>query len=288
MFINNSIFFLDYIRILRPQQWLKNLLLYFPSFLSGSIISIEYPFQGVMPIIAFCMGSSATYILNDIIDSDNDKHHPRKKYRPIPSGTISKITAAVLALLLLCAGLTFATFSVSIRFSLYLVLYLLVSTLYSLKLKAVPLVDIFCIATGFIIRLEAGGEAFAVPISDWLFLTVFLLALFLSIGKRLNEKLNLGNEAKCHRKSLAGYPDGFLDGAMYLTGGAVLVTYSMYTLSRSHLFYTVPLCCFGLLRYIFRVKSGQSGDPTESLLKDVPLLLVSLTWAAIIGWRLYF
>lgn len=273
---------------IRPKQWLKNLLIVFPPFLSGSILNPEFIAIGVQAFLAFSLASSSGYILNDIVDLEYDRLHPHKKDRPLPSGALSVNAAAAFGILLVGGGIVIASLSLSYRFTLFLLLYLLVTSFYSLKLKNIPLLDVFCVATGFIIRLQAGGEAFASPVSDWLFLTVFLLALFLSIGKRLNEKHNLGDVAGHHRKSLAGYPDGFLDGAMYLTGGSVLVTYSMYTLSRNQLFYTVPLCCFGLLRYIMRVKSGQSGDPTESLLKDVPLLLVSLTWAAIIGWRLYF
>lgn len=273
---------------LRPTQWLKNLMLFFPPFLSGMIFDTELVAKGIPAFVAFCLVSSSGYILNDLMDMKQDRLHPKKQHRPLPSGAVSPGTATFLALLLLLAGFGLAMVTLSQHFQLFLFLYLLVTAIYSLKFKDIPLVDVFCIATGFIIRLEAGGEAFAVAISDWLFITVFLLALFLSIGKRLTEKHNLGDGAGLHRKSLTGYPDGFLDGAMYLTGGSVLVTYSMYTLSRSHLFYTVPLCCFGLLRYILRVKSGQSGDPTESLLKDIPLLLVSVAWVAIIGWRLYF
>lgn len=280
--------FQAFLRICRPLQWLKNLMLFFPPFLSGTIFTPEVAVRGIPAFSAFCLASSAGYILNDIMDSEQDRLHPTKRFRPLPSGVVSPAVATALAGFLVLAGIGVAAITQSPRFLLFLLLYLLVTAIYSLKVKDIPLLDVFCVATGFIIRLEAGGEAFAVPISSWLFLSVFLLALFLSIGKRLTEKHNLGDGAELHRKSLAGYPDGFLEGAMYLTGGAVLVTYSMYTLSRSHLFYTVPLCCFGLLRYILRVKSGQSGDPTESLLKDIPLLLVSLAWAAVIGWRLYF
>lgn len=280
--------FLAFLRLCRPSQWLKNLMLFFPPFLSGAIFQPAVASKGLPAFLAFCLASSSGYILNDLLDLEHDRLHPRKMFRPLPAGIISAKLAIVFAICLLCAAVWVAALSASSLFVSFLLLYLLVTTFYSLKFKDIPLLDVFCVATGFIIRLEAGGEVFANHISDWLFLTVFLLALFLSIGKRLNEKHNLGDVAGYHRKSLAGYPDGFLDGAMYLTGGAVLVTYSMYTLSRNQLFYTVPLCCFGLLRYIMRVKSGQSGDPTESLLKDVPLLLASLVWVAIIGWRLYF
>ena len=136
--------------------------------------------------------------------------------------------------------------------------------------------------------LMAGGEAFGVVISEWLFLTVFLLAMFLSTGKRLGEKIILGEEAGSHRKSLEGYPPGFLDGTMNLTGASVLVTYTMYALPHKPLVYSVPLCAYGLLRYILRVKSGAGGDPTESLVRDLQLLVVGLCWVVLVGWSIYW
>jgi 4-hydroxybenzoate polyprenyltransferase len=154
-------------------------------------------------------------------------------------------------------------------------------------LKHYPILDIFCIAAGFLLRLQAGGETFAVTISDWLFLSVFLLALFLGTGKRLSEKNMLGDKAVIHRKSLLAYPAGFLEGVMYLTGGSVLVTYTMYVITRHSLVYTVPLCCFGLLRYMLRVQQGLSGDPTDSLIKDLPLFSVGLLWVIMIGLGIY-
>lgn len=278
---------LAYAMLLRPQQWLKNLMLFFPPFLSGSILDLQDIVNGIPAFVAFCLASSSGYILNDLVDREKDRLHPRKRLRPLPSGSVTPNAAAELAVLLLGAAVSIAFLATSSRFLFYLFLYLLVTTLYSLKVKNIPLLDVFCVATGFLIRLLAGGEAFAVSVSDWLFLTVFLLALFLSIGKRLTEKRNLGSDAGFHRESLAGYPDGFLEGAMYLTGGSVLVTYSLYTISRGQLLHTVPLCCFGLLRYIMRVNSGQSGDPTESLLKDPALLFVSFFWVVSITVLIY-
>ncbi len=276
-----------YLRLLRAHQWLKNLILFFPPFLAGSIFHSEVVVKGLSAFLVFCLASSSGYIFNDLIDLEHDRLHPRKKHRPLAAGTFSVTIAVASAVFLLCVAVSVTAFLLSLQFLFFLLFYLLVTTLYSLKFKDIPLLDVFCVATGFIIRLEAGGEAFEVPISDWLFLTVFLLALFLSIGKRLTEKHNLGSDAGLHRKSLASYPDGFLDGAMYLTGGSVLVTYSMYTISRGQLLYTVPLCCFGLLRYVLRVKTGLSGDPTESLLRDSQLLLVSVAWATLIAWEIY-
>ncbi len=179
--------------------------------------------------------------------------------------------------------------SISWKFLLFLLAYLFIAGAYSFSLKKYPIIDLFCISSGFLLRLLAGGEAFGVVVSEWLFLSVFLLALFLSTGKRLSEKNSLGDQAGSHRKSLSGYPDRFLDGVLFMTGSAVLVTYTMYVVSRHKaiLLYTVPLCCFGLLRYIFRVQSGKGGDPTESLTRDLPLLIVGLLWVFMVGWGIY-
>lgn len=275
-----------YLVLLRPTQWLKNLMLFFPPFLGGAMLQPGVPEQGVVPFISFCLGSSATYILNDILDRHHDNLHPRKKHRPIPSGRVSLRGAWMLALACLAASLSLAC-GISQLFLWLLLAYLAISTSYSLKLKELPVLDLFCIASGFLLRLEAGGEAFGIVISDWLFLSVFLLALFLATGKRLGEKQVLGDSAGDHRKALISYPDGFLQGAMYLTGGAVLVTYTQYVISRHGMVYTVPLCCFGLFRFILRVQAGQGGDPTESLLKDMPLFVVGLLWATMIGWVTY-
>jgi decaprenyl-phosphate phosphoribosyltransferase len=272
--------------ILRPTQWLKNLILFFPPFLGGELLLPRVLAGGSSPFLSFCLASSSAYILNDILDQHHDRNHPRKKNRPIPSGRVSLPTAGVLYVILL-AGALFLASRLSTVFLSILLAYLLISILYSLFLKKLPIVDLFCISAGFLFRLEAGGEAFGVIISEWLFLSVFLLSIFLSTGKRLYEKNALGEAAGKHRESLQHYPPGFLDGTMYMTGAAVLVTYTMYVISRHSLLYTVPLCCFGLLRYILRVKSGLGGDPTESLLKDLPLLVVGILWVLMIGWGIY-
>ncbi len=225
-------------------------------------------------------------MLNDILDSENDALHPVKKTRPIPAGKIKKPEAAVLAALLFAAGL-FSSLTISASFLYYVLVYIVITSLYSFHLKSSPVVDLFCISAGFLIRLQAGGEAFNIFISEWLFLSVFLLSIFLSTGKRLSEKRCLGTNAGSHRTSLDLYPEGFLEGAMYMTGSTVLVTYTMYVVTRPSLIYTVPLCCYGLFRYIFRVKSGEGGDPTESLMKDWQLFCVGLVWVMMFGLGVY-
>lgn len=280
---------IPFIRLVRPVQWLKNLMLLFPPFLGGVLFLQQGMFSlALIPFASFCFASSASYILNDLADCNVDKEHPFKKHRPLPSGEVTVGHALVLAGILLAVALLLS-FSVSGRFLTFLLGYLAVSALYSFSLKNYPLIDLFCISSGFILRLLAGGEAFGVIISEWLFLTVFLLALFLSTGKRYSEKKSLGSFAGLHRKALSSYPEGFLAGLLFMTGSAVLVTYTMYVISRhsSLLLYSVPLCYFGLLRYILRVQSGRGGDPTESLTRDIPLLIVGVTWVVLVGWGIY-
>lgn len=279
---------LTILQLCRVRHWLKNLMLFFPPFLGGTLFSNLYVIQLLLPFTAFCLVSSSTYILNDILDRGNDRHHPDKRNRPIASGQISVASALMLATVLLTCSVALA-WNISVSFILLVAAYITVSVAYSVKLKEIVLVDLFCISAGFLLRLQAGGIAFNVLISEWLFLSVFLLSVFLSTGKRLAEKQHLGDGAHHHRKTLTAYPQGFLEGTMYMTGASVLVTYTMYVISRhsSLLLYTVPLCCFGLLRYILRVQSGKGGDPTESLLRDVPLLIVGTVWVCMVGWGIY-
>jgi len=277
------------LKMVRPLQWLKNLMVYFPPFLGGALFLPEtLRLWSLMPFAAFCLASSAAYILNDMADRDSDARHPEKSQRPIPSGQLSLSLAAGVCSLL-TVGACAAAWLVSLPFLWYLLAYLLVSTAYSLRLKDYTLVDIFCISAGFVLRLQAGGAAFGIAVSEWLFLSVFLLSLFLSTGKRLAEKRELGAHAAGHRKALDGYPPGYLEMIMQVTAGAVLVTYTMYVISRHSalLLISVPLCCFGLFRYMLRIHNGKSGDPTESLTRDVPLLLVGLVWVVLVGWGIY-
>lgn len=275
-----------YLRMLRPAQWLKNLMVFFPPLLAGQLLSAAVFVRGMPLLIAFCMVSSAGYILNDLLDRERDRHHPVKCLRPLASGSVGYRSALAWSLALYAFGFFVGWFSVG-QLVVYLVGYAVVTLLYSMILKNIPILDLFGISAGFLIRLHAGGELYQIEISPWLFLTVFLLSIFLSTGKRLSEFQILGKNAGDHRASLLRYPDGFLAGTMYMTGAVVLVTYAMYALHKPSLVLSVPLCLFGLLRFIFRVNSGKGGDPTEALLKDWQLFMVGLTWLVIIFWSIY-
>jgi decaprenyl-phosphate phosphoribosyltransferase len=271
---------------MRPRQWLKNLMLFFPPFFCGAFSDVSVLLRGIVPFIAFCSASGAMYIINDLVDREQDVLHPDKRNRPIASGHVSMPLAKLLATINVAVAIILSLL-ISMPFLFYLSMYFLISIFYSLKFKQLPILDIFCVASGFILRLLAGGEAFYVHISEWLFLLVFLLAIFLSAGKRLGESRVLGKGARFHRSSLKRYPKGLLEGILYLTGSAVLVTYIFFSLPRYPLVYTVPLCTFGLFRYIYRVKSHLSGDPTDSLLGDLPLFITAVLWVVMVSWSIY-
>jgi len=268
-----------YLELLRPHQWLKNLMLLFPPFLGGVLFQINSISAFILPLTSFSAGASAIYIVNDFMDIKQDAHHPKKRLRPLPSGKINSSSALILALLLGVLAV-FSGFLVANSFLLYLMAYLTISITYSLWLKNIPVVEV--------LRLQAGGSAYDVKISDWLFLSVFLLALFLVSGKRLGElKHSTGQSVKLIRPVLAQYPEGFFLGSLAMSGAAVLVTYTMYVISHHGNLLVIPLCCFGLLSYMMRVLSGKGGDPTRALLKDPALLVVGLAWVVLVGMDTY-
>ena len=277
---------LAFIRILRPHQWLKNLLLLFPPFFAGKMTDPQ-ALHVVLPVLAsFSLAASCMYIINDIRDADVDRNHSVKRNRGIAHGDISVPLALVLAASLYVIAM-FISSSVSRTFQGWLILYLIISFIYTLFFKDLVIVDIFFITAGFLIRVLAGGEAFNIPVTNWLFLTVFSVSLLLAAGKRLGELISLGDKASKHRKSLMHYSPSYLEGIMWFSASAALVTYALYTIGHKNgLFYTVPVAAFGLLRYNYIVKQGQ-GDPTEALIKDGQIMLVGILWVAMMGIIIY-
>lgn len=275
-----------YFNLLRYKQWIKNLLLLFPPFFGGSVTSVEVQENVIPVLLSFCAAASGHYIINDIKDLKADRAHSKKRNRPLAKGEISSRTAIIISVLLFLAA-TLLSLSVSISFYLYILAYLAITFSYTFFLKSVVIVDIFMISLGFLVRVLAGGEAFGVDVSSWLFMTVFLVSLFLATGKRMGELVSLGENAFNHRKSLGLYELSFLEGALWFTASSALVTYSLYTVEQqTSLFYTVPLAAFGFLRYVYLVRGGD-GEPTEVLLKDIQIMIVGIVWAVAIGAIVY-
>lgn len=274
-----------YIKLLRPHQWLKNLMLFFPPLLAGKILLYSMP-QLLYPFLVFSFASSATYVFNDIMDCQTDLLHHEKCFRPLPSGLITIKQAALVAVV--AGGFSLATVMLCAPSVIgWLVAYLSLSFAYSLYLKHVVFLDILTISVLFLVRLMAGGAIFNIHVSSWLFSTVFLLALFLSAGKRLSELLALTSDAGSHRRVLSAYSPALLQGVLYGTAVTVLSAYAMYCVNHPLLFYSLPLCCYGLYRYIFRVKSGYDGDPTAALLKDPHMVIVGTGWLTLVIFGLY-
>ena len=275
-----------YLSLFRPHQWIKNLLLLFPPFFGAKILSPQVVTDAVPALVSFSFAASCGYILNDIWDRKHDNLHSTKRDRPLASGELSVVTASLLALLLYLSSMIIAG-AVSARFQGFVIIYLFLSCSYTMYFKHQVIVDIFFISFGFLVRVLAGGEAFHVQVTNWLFLTVFIVAMFLATGKRLGELLTLKEVAQKHRKSLYHYPQSFLEHMLWFTASSALVTYSLYCIeNKRELFYTVPIAAFGLIRYVYIAKQG-NGDPTDVLLKDNQIMITGIMWIVMLGALIY-
>lgn len=271
-----------YIILLRPHHWIKNLFLFAAPFFGG-IIFKEGFFKAAIPaFFAYSFAASAVYVFNDMVDRQRDRLHPLKNKRPIASGAIDYKKALFITLFLLCLSL-YISFKIEKGFFLYVVFYLLLQTAYSLKLKNIAILDIFCIAAGFVIRVMAGGKAFHIEISPWLFATMFMISLVLASGKRLSETRLLLDNASHHRNSLNDYSEGFLKDILIISSGTAIVTYALYTVEQSQeLIFTIPVVVFGLFRYLRLANSG-IGDATEALMKDFQLAITVIVWLGLVA-----
>ncbi len=275
------------LKLLRPHQWIKNSFVLAPLVFAGKFLSPEALKQALLAFLAFCVASSATYVLNDLKDIEKDRKHPVKcQKRPLASGAISPKTAKfILALLYLILAI-FLYSPFSRKFMLPILIYLVLNIFYSYRLKYIPILDIFCIAIGFVLRIFAGGMAISVPISSWMLITTLCLALFLASAKRLQELRVQGNNT---RKVLQSYTLKLLESYAQISAAGALVFYSLFVItSRPRLALSVPFVIFGLFRYWFIVEAqGQGESPTEALLKDIPLGITVILWILFCLWRLW-
>lgn len=276
------------VETLRPQQWVKNGFIFAALIFSQSLMRWDRCRQVLLAALVFCAVSSATYVLNDILDATEDRCHPVKRLRPIASGRISVVAAAVVGALLACGGLV-AAWELNRGFFAVVLSYLAINALYSTFLKRVALLDVFIVAAGFLLRVIAGGLVIRVPISPWLIVCTTLLALFLALSKRRHELVLLGRRASDHRAILANYTPYFLDQLISIVTASTVVTYALYTLSPDvqnkfpgkRLEMTIPFVLFGIFRYLHLIHHGeQGGNPARSLFTDPVLFSVVLFWAA--------
>ena len=276
------------VKTLRPQQWVKNGFIFAALIFSQGLTRWDRCRQVLLAALVFCLVSSAAYVLNDLCDASDDRHHPTKKLRPIASGRLRAGVAGTVGAILAGGGLA-AAWELNIHFFEIVVAYLAVNALYSLFLKHIVLLDVFIVAAGFLFRVIAGGLVIGVAISPWLIVCTTLLALFLALSKRRHELVLLGDRAAEHRAILADYSPYFLDQLISIVTASTVVSYALYTLSPDvqskfpgkRLELTIPFVLFGIFRYLHLIHHGeQGGNPTQSLFTDPVLLSVVLFWAA--------
>jgi len=273
--------------LVRLSHWIKNLLLFVPPFFAGTLLTPLTLSRALPAFLSMSFIASVGYIINDLHDIVSDRMHPRKRNRPLARGFVSTPMAAVAAGLL-SAGALILAWRVSPWFPAFVLGYLATSLAYSFFFKNVFLVDIFFIASGFIVRLLAGGEAFGVEISSWLFLTMFFVSLFMAAGKRMGEIVSLREWASSHRVTLLEYSTDFLQSVVWTAAASSLLTYALYTTEgHNKLFYTVPLAAFGMFRYLFLLKRSQDTDPTELLIHDRGLFATLGLWTLLVTLMMY-
>ncbi len=280
------------ITLLRPHQYIKNFFIFLPLFFGLKGFNGNFIGQLVVTFIAFSSVASAIYIFNDSIDIKRDRAHPIKKHRPLTSGKLSIKAASVLGIGLVCFGLGIAYIqSVWLPFLLYICL----NIAYSLKLKHIPIIDVFIISMGFVIRLLIGASVSQVELSMWIVIMTFLLALFLAFSKRKGDLVNLNGQSQA-RPVLDEYSQEFLSICMAIMGSVVIVAYIMYTTSatviaytHSNYVYTTSIfVVFGILRYLKITFFDQiTGSPTKVLIHDIWLQLSILCWLLSFAILLY-
>lgn len=275
---------MDWMHLHRPVQWTKNVVVLSALVFGGQVGSPLHVAKALIAVLAFCLASSAGYILNDWWDRERDRLHPEKRFRPIAAGRIRPQDALRWGGVLLVAALVLSAF-VSPMLLLVIMTYSVLSTAYTARLKHVPVVDVVIIAVGFVLRAIAGAVAVDVPMSRWLLVCTFLLALFLGFGKRRHEYVALGDLADKHRPSLGGTSERMLNGLILTTAACVLLAYTAYAATTptvtTHwpMLLTAPLVAAAIGRYLVVIfRHGSGGSPENVLLHDVPLILAIGTW----------
>lgn len=279
--------FFELFRLARPRQWLKNMFVFAPLFFSFRFVDAEAFASTVLAFLSFSFVASSIYGLNDIHDLETDKEHPLKKKRPIASGRLSVRSAALSSIFFASSGF-FLALGLGVNSLLLLLAYAVMNVLYCVRLKHVPVVDIFCIAVGFVIRVQYGGMAADIEVSRWIIVMTFLLAVFLALAKRRDDVL-LSINGTAVRKAIDGYNLKFIESAMSISASVTLVAYLMYSMSSeviermgTQYIYVTSLFVFaGVMRYLqISFVENASGSPIEALLKDLFLQITLLLWLA--------
>lgn len=284
----------DRIRLMRPSHWVKNVFVFAPLIFGKALTDAGRVESALVAFAAFCLVSSAVYVLNDIADRHADAEHPKKRFRPIASGRVS-VSSAVIQLIVLVVLAAVLVLQLPWMAMACIVLYALLNLGYSLGLKHVVLLDIFIIAAGFMLRVLAGAKAIDVGASEWLVICTLFLALFLAIAKRRSEINHAGRGET--RKVLDDYTPELVRLIMNVSVAGSIMSYTLYTVSdHAHSFfntdkfiYTVPIVMYGIFRYLYLDEKQQTAEnPVSVILRDPSLIATGVAWVAAAVAIIYF
>ncbi|MFA5038714.1 MAG: decaprenyl-phosphate phosphoribosyltransferase [Candidatus Omnitrophota bacterium] len=281
---------------MRPKQWAKNLILFAGIIFSGYFFDPARILVVLTATAVFCAASSGLYLINDVLDAEIDRRHPVKRHRPVASGRLKSSVAHGLGYAL-ALWAVFAAFLLNRPFGLVLSAYVALEFLYSVSLKNVVILDIFCIAAGFFLRVIAGAVVIDVPISHWLLICSTFLSLFLALAKRRSEIVLLETQAADHRPVLAHYSLPFIDQMMTVVTASTILSYVFYAFSpqtaekfhTSNLQYSVIFVVYGIFRYLYLVfQKKEGGAPERVLFSDKPLLMNMVFYVGAVVAAVYF
>ncbi|MEW6566740.1 MAG: decaprenyl-phosphate phosphoribosyltransferase, partial [Chloroflexota bacterium] len=283
------------LKSLRPRQWPKNAFIFAALVFDRQLFS-PIPFLRIAAgFLLLCLASGLVYIINDLVDLPFDRQHPTKRNRPLASGRLS-VEAGRAAAAILTAVTLAASLALNLNFALIVAAYFVSNLLYSFWLKHIPIIDVFVVASGFVLRVAAGVVLLTVErFSPWLYVCTTLLALYIGFGKRRAEMVLLAEGANAHRRVLDGYTIPLLDNLIIIVSGTSIVAYSLYTFSAVNLpsnhlmMLTIPFVMYGIFRYLLLIHVNNAGGaPEEMLLSDRPLLATVLLWGLSSVAILYF
>lgn len=268
----------EYMKLIRIKHYTKNLLIFLPIIFSRNLLEVDLLTNVIFGFVLFCLTASIVYIFNDIKDIESDKLHPQKCKRPIASGKITKKQAIFIIIILAIVTMEIALtkFANNLETICILLIYVGINIAYTIKLKKIPIVDIFILAMGFLIRVIFGATLISVQVSNWLYLTILSISFYMGMGKRRNEMIKVSDNEET-REVLKYYNKNFLNENMYMFLALAIVFYSLWCVDMSNKFqyimYTIPLIMFLAMQYSLAIEKGTHGDPVEVILENKKLVI---------------
>lgn len=288
-------FFRSTLKLIRPHQYIKNFFVFAPLFFAAQFMNIPLLINSVIAFFAFSLAASSIYVLNDYLDIEDDKQHPKKKMRPLASGAVSKPQAIVIMAIMFFSSIALLL-PISIEALGIMLIYVVMNIAYSMRLKHVAVLDVTIIAIGFVLRLFIGSVVTGIPLSSWIVVMTFLLALFMALAKRRDDVLIYLDTGKKMRKVIDGYNLQLVDTAMAIMASVVIVAYITYTTSAEvaarvdspYLYLTALFVILGIMRYLqIAYVHLDSGSPTKIVTRDRFIQLVLAGWLISFTWILY-